>query len=342
VVYFLRSQKELGSVGQALKKAFNHAEQKNYERIFLAWDPLTHPIVHKVLDQSKKIIGIGKLSRGEGINPLWIIEVANKAEKIAKAKAASISRPVLRQKIKSFIKDESGSVKLCLDPEEWKTRFTNLGYAFRPGKGSHTVGFKTDYPNVTLPNHSELAKGTAGSISHTYNEALARYIHSQVETQSKANPISFEKRKKFQGPTLDQPFAHRIDYTEDYAKAQADFIKVHEFNGVLSKDLMVIQYHSSEPLHQNRTHKWFMPVAEGTKHPTIEGIQDAVAKLSAFGEITEVTLARIPAGEPVRFMHGKAVQKIDALTGEVRSGGGVQYRFFDFDLNWIVLSKPLT
>jgi hypothetical protein len=260
------------------------------------------------------------------------------------AKPASISQPVLRQKIKAFVKDESGSVKLCLDPNEWMSRFKKIGYTFKEGKGDHKVGFQPEYPNVTIPDHSELAKGTAKNISRSYDEALTIHVHKQVIEHSKSMSVNIAKSVKFQGPRLDQPSPHRIDYTLDYLEAKADFIspkEPKEFNGVLSRDLMVIQYHSSEKLHQTRTHKWFMPIFEGTQHPTIEGVQDAVTKLSAYGEITEVTLAKIPAGEPVRFLHGRAKQKIDPLADEMRPGGGVQYRFFDFDLDWIVLTKKL-
>jgi hypothetical protein len=84
-----------------------------------------------------------------------------------------------------------------------------------------------------------------------------------------------------------------------------------------------------------------MPLAEGNKHWTVDEIQNAMAKLNKFGDVTEVSVAKIPAGEPVRFLHGRAKEQADLLSNEMRPGGGVQYRFFDFDPKWIVQTKKL-
>ncbi len=75
--------------------------------------------------------------------------------------------------------------------------------------------------------------------------------------------------------------------------------------------------------------------------PSTLEVKDALAKLTAYGEVSQVTLAKIPAGEPVRFLYGRASPKIDPLTGEKRIGGGVQYRFYDFDPNWIKQTRNL-
>ena len=498
VLYYLRSYRQLkhGSNEKLIRQTLSHAERHNYERIFIGWDPTVQSTVVEISNQNYIIIGVGKMSRGEGINPFLVVEVTasrqpavisdpvgkgilrkfiedesgggklpqrldnyqSKIEEVitarnltnkdvgipaewehraimtlykdrvavkldwvkapkgefslnnyvshlldlprannvkilefealftnpkfcekwktqygeylvrnyhirsgarkiefckfefpvsmkspgittisTKSQPAAISYPVRRDTLRKFNKDESGGGKLSLEREYWIEKFKKLGYQKFPneGKGSHEK-LKHDFcRTVTMILDKELAPGTARQYKRQYEEAK-RIIN--------ASPVALEQStlsKFIERPSHNNPLPHRIDYSEDYFKAKNEFTKLKEFNGTLTKDLLVVQYHSSEPLHEFRTHKWFMPICEGNKHSTIDGIQDAVAKLSAYGEITEVTLARIPAGEPVRFLHGRAKEKINSLNNEIRPGDGVQYRFFDFDTKWIVESKKL-
>lgn len=149
-------------------------------------------------------------------------------------------------------------------------------------------------------------------------------------------PMPKQAPKLIEGPSHNKPFPHRVDYSQDYLQAKKEFIAPKEFDGILSKDLLVVRYHNS-----TGTRKWFMPISEGNKHWTVNEIKDAMAKLDKFGDVTEVSLARIPAGEPVRFLHGRAKEQIDVLSNETRPGGGVQYRFFNFDLRWIKETREM-
>jgi predicted RNA binding protein YcfA (HicA-like mRNA interferase family) len=242
----------------------------------------------------------------------------------------------IRSKIINFIKDESGCVKLPRDREFYIKTFLDLGYKIgEGGKGSHLKLSRPNSPMVIIPSNKELANGTAKSLMQIYEKAKS------IDNESRIVLVQNTSSKLIKEPFHDKPFPHRIDYSEDYFKGKNEFIMPKEFDGILSRDLLVMQYHSSEPLHEFRTHKWFMPICEGNQHCSIGGIQDAVAKLSAYGEISEVTLARIPAGEPVRFLHGRAKEKIHPVDNEIRPGGGVQYRFFDFDMKWIVKTRKL-
>lgn len=245
-------------------------------------------------------------------------------------------QPSISKKIKRFMNDESGSVKLPLKSSYFIKLFEKIGYKLVDGgKGSHRKMTKQGSPLVTIPGEKELPVGTAKSLLRTYEQAIK--IDSQEPT-----PVAPEQPSKLvKIPLHNKPLPHRIDYSQDFLQAKSDFVISKEFNGILSKDLFVIQYHGSGPLHQPRTHKWFMPACENNKHCTIDTIMDALAKLSIYGEITEVSIAKIPAGEPVRFLHGRASEKIDIEANEIRPGGGVQYRFFDFDTNWIVHTRKL-
>lgn len=141
--------------------------------------------------------------------------------------------------------------------------------------------------------------------------------------------------------TQNTAYASRFDYSADYLLHANEFINPKEFSGVLKRNLMVVQYHCSSPCHQPRTLKWFMPATQGNKLHTIEEVMNSVSKIKAFGEITQVSVARIPAGEPIKFLHGRAVSKFDSHTNVIRPGSGVQYRFYDFDPKWIVETRAL-
>jgi adhesin HecA-like repeat protein len=113
------------------------------------------------------------------------------------------------------------------------------------------------------------------------------------------------------------------------------------FNDVLSEDLVVVQYHGSGAVDVNRSYRWFMPASEANKLSTVEAVMDNSALLSKWGERTHVTVARIPAGEHVEMIHGKAIKQMDPLRLEIRPGGGVQYRFRNFNPKWIVETRRL-
>lgn len=128
----------------------------------------------------------------------------------------------------------------------------------------------------------------------------------------------------------------RIDYSATYQRDIKEFLlPPKEFSGSFSKDVVVVQYHSAEALGSKRSLKWVMPVMQGNQLGTIEKVKDCVALLSKYGERSHVTVMRIPAGDPVRFLYGRTKKQVDPLTLELRPGGGVQYRFYDVDPRWI-------
>lgn len=261
---------------------------------------------------------------------------ASNAKASRKAQPLSIYVPRIKEKVVKFIKDESGYVKLPIEREFFLKAFLELDYRIKNGgKGSHLKLTKANSPMVVIPLSKELVKGTAQNLMRIYEKA--KKIQCLAESPSGLTKIP----KSIKGASHVKPLPHRIDYSKDYFAAKHNFTLAKEFNGNLSKDLFVVQYHSSNPLHHSRSYKWFMPISEANKHLTINDIKNAITKLSSYGEVTEVSLARIPAGEPVRFLHGRAKEQVDLLTSEVRPGGGVQYRFFDFDLKWIIQTKTL-
>lgn len=141
---------------------------------------------------------------------------------------------------------------------------------------------------------------------------------------------------------LPPPFSvGRIRYSEGYRKSVDCFAKAKQFEGVLSKDLMIVQYHSEKTLRQGRSLKWFTPIAQANKLSTVDQVMDKLALLSVWGSRTHVTVAKIPAGERVKFLHGRAIRQIGRDSLETVEGGGVQYRFYEFDPKWILETRKI-
>ncbi len=142
--------------------------------------------------------------------------------------------------------------------------------------------------------------------------------------------------------TYENPLPYRLDYSEKYFESAKNFqAPPKEFVGCLSRDLIVVNYNNGAALGEGRRFAWALVPIEANKLTTIEAVRDHIAHLTRWQEFTHVSVARIPAGEPVRFLHGRAAQQVDALTNEIRHGGGVQYRFFDFDPKWEVEIREL-
>ncbi|CAO4845856.1 MAG: hypothetical protein CNLJKLNK_01311 [Holosporales bacterium] len=129
------------------------------------------------------------------------------------------------------------------------------------------------------------------------------------------------------------------DYSKAYPGEVKNFISVKEFEGTLSKPLRVVSYHSDKPVGSGRTIKYWTPVREGNEMGTIEQVMDRLALLSEWGNRTHVSIAEIPAGEYVKFMHGRAIEK--SYQSEIRLGGGVQYCFEKFNESWIKMTKEI-
>ncbi|CAO5676683.1 MAG: hypothetical protein HEEMFOPI_02041 [Holosporales bacterium] len=131
------------------------------------------------------------------------------------------------------------------------------------------------------------------------------------------------------------------DYSKAYPKEVENFISAKEFEGTLSKPLRVVSYHSDKPIGPNsRSLKYWTTLAEGNEMGTIEQVMDRLALLSDWGGRTHVSIAEIPANEYVKFMHGRAIEKIGEV--ETRTGGSVQYCFEKFNESWIKMTKEIT
>ncbi|MCX6991399.1 MAG: hypothetical protein NTX49_10140 [Chlamydiae bacterium] len=128
----------------------------------------------------------------------------------------------------------------------------------------------------------------------------------------------------------------RYDNSARYGKYSDSFLnKPKEFDGVLAKDLVVARFCGGTDTITGYNCTWFTPITYLNSLATLEEVMESAAILSRFGERNRVIVARIPAGSKVQFLHGRAAPQVDSVSGEIRSGGIVQYQFKDFDPAWV-------
>lgn len=328
-----------------IEASLDFAQRKGFANALLVWDPAFHPLATFLESQSIPLKSLGAVKG----SPFAVAEVEVsqasrllkgtreitqiESKPVARTMSERIHTPVLREKVKAFIKDESGGGKLPKVPSEWFELFHQIGYKLVDGgKGSHYKMRREGSPMIIIPHHRELSPKVINDLKNTYHQALdlMRIDEPAVLAKRVKVPYSYH-----------EPFPHRLDYSRGYLLAKEDFMTPpKEFNGVLKRDLVVVQYHSEKPLGQGRSYQWFMPVIQANSLHTVEQVMDTVALLPKWGERSHVSVARIPAGERVRFLHGRAAAQIDEA-GVAACGGGVQYRFFDFDPKWVVDTRKL-
>jgi hypothetical protein len=175
---------------------------------------------------------------------------------------------------------------------------------------------------------------TAKTIEHTLKASVGRGVANtttyipQHMTGSKF--LGFEQRVQVIS-------GQRLDYSRGYLGEKYNFIDhaPKEYNGPLSKPLRIVSYHSEKKIGDGRSLKYWTPLQEGNALHTIDAVKDRFALLNEWGPRTHVSVAEIPAGTNVTFLHGRAILKEAELLSELRPGGGIQYCFKDFDPSWV-------
>ena len=129
--------------------------------------------------------------------------------------------------------------------------------------------------------------------------------------------------------------------------SQKNFISGGEklFHGKLKEDLWLINYHDkAKPLglgKGERTLSWATHLELDNKMPTVDDIHQHLALVKPdWGARNSYSLIKIPAGEQVTFISGKAAGQF-SKAGDEFLGGGYQIRLRDFDEEWIIETKDL-
>lgn len=250
-------------------------------------------------------------------------------------KAAEVVTQSVSDSVERFCSQNPMNQMICARVGDLSTSVFKEGIDLIPDVIKQTVqrGFKEYHGYVE-------SKADEYALKYRIDKQDTRDIYSGALTVS-ANTLFVGAKISTQLLKNRLLITRRIPYSEGYNRSVDCFVKAKEFQGVLSKDLMVVQYHSGTTINQGRSLKWFTPIAQANKLPTVDQVMDKLALLSSWGERTYVTIAKIPAGERVKFLHGRAIGQISKDSLELVKGGGVQYRFYDFDPKWILETKKL-
>ena len=139
----------------------------------------------------------------------------------------------------------------------------------------------------------------------------------------------------------------RIDYTDRFSSSLKNFSPGTErlFHGKITEDLYLINYHDKNKIiglgEGKRTLTWATHLEVGNRLPSTKEIHQHLALVDPdWGVRNSYSVIKIPAGEQVTFISGKAVSQV-SKKGEEFIGGGYQVRFRDFNEKWIIETKDL-
>lgn len=127
--------------------------------------------------------------------------------------------------------------------------------------------------------------------------------------------------------------AGRLDYASHFADDLANFEggKAWLHEGPLDRDLTLVQYPVGDGT--RATAKWWTSTDEGNLAQTMDDVHRRLALLPEWGDRNAVRVARIPEGTEVEYLYGRTAAQVQ--DGVVYAGHGEQFRFRDFDEQWI-------
>lgn len=133
----------------------------------------------------------------------------------------------------------------------------------------------------------------------------------------------------------------RISYSKYFDSELKNFNEGYEIKDVIDADMTLVQFHSDAAVGQGRSLKFWTSAEEANKFSTIDEYMNNMALLSEWGDRGTVSVSKIPAGTKVKYAIGTAREQANIVTGEVRSGGGLQILFDEFDPNWVVQTREI-
>lgn len=127
----------------------------------------------------------------------------------------------------------------------------------------------------------------------------------------------------------------RTAYPDNFADDLVNFERgatVHA--GPLDEDLTVVQFFDAD---NPGSMKWWTTTDEANAMQTIDDVRQGLALPPEWGPRTASRVATIPEGTDVTFLQG-AARSQTAASGTYQ-GGATQFRFLDFDEEWITSSR---
>jgi hypothetical protein len=135
--------------------------------------------------------------------------------------------------------------------------------------------------------------------------------------------------------------ASRLDYSANFANDLRNFNAGYtHFSGTLEDDLLLVQFHRADrALGQGRSAAWWTTPDQANQFFTIGDMRQGLALPPGWGPRDAVSIARIPQGTEVEFFQGTALKQQESNI--LFNGNGAQYRFRDFDPNWIIQTRKI-
>ncbi len=109
----------------------------------------------------------------------------------------------------------------------------------------------------------------------------------------------------------------------------------------LDDELVLVQYFDQAG---GGSGKWWTSLEEANHMSTVDDVHQRLALLPEWGQRNAVRVVRIPPGEDVAFLYGRARPQVGTTgpaTGRWFAGGAEQFRLLEFDEAWVVASRAI-
>ena len=196
--------------------------------------------------------------------------------------------------------------------------------AFFTGGGS--AALKATSSTAKIANRTEDVVDAAGDLRR-----IERTVDSAEDLDGAIDTQRIAERAAAEGRT---PYVDGIgDELDNFVPGTATLN-----SGPLDDELVLVQYFEEGG---SGTMKWWTSTDEANALATDGEVMERLALIPDWGPRDAVRVARIPEGTDVTFLHGRAGPQASRELGVTVPGGGEQFRFLDFDEEWIVATRGL-
>ena len=130
-----------------------------------------------------------------------------------------------------------------------------------------------------------------------------------------------------------------IDYSRGFERDLSNFKLGYELlDSPLDDDLILVSYHGDVPLGEGRSAKWWTSTDQANAMTTIDDVHQGLALPYEWGARDAVSVIKILKGTNITAYKGRASPQL-GKTGELFEGDAIQYRFKEFDPNWVIDSQ---
>lgn len=104
--------------------------------------------------------------------------------------------------------------------------------------------------------------------------------------------------------------------------------------------MLIVQYHDgNSQIGNGRSLMWWTSTDQANSMNTMRSVKGKPAL--PWGERNSVSIARIPAGTEIEYLHGTARSQDSTDLKTYTAGGGEQFMFKNFDPSWIIETRRM-